>query len=96
MILLHKFPYIKGTKSQIIFHVKYTNSKIPQVCIPNTKIGLSTQNGCDFKNIKEIHNIFKIINSKEDTCGSKHVNMYRQKIQNVPITPIFFVKDYVF
>jgi hypothetical protein len=22
--------------------------------------------------------------------------MYRQKIQNVPITPIFFVKDYVF
>jgi hypothetical protein len=71
MISLHKFPHIKGTKSQIISHLKYTNSKSPQVCIPNTKSGSSTQNGCNFLNIKEIHYIKKIINSKEDTCESK-------------------------
>jgi hypothetical protein len=39
--------------------------------------------------IKEIHNIKKIINSKKKTCESKHVNTYRQKIQDVPITPCF-------
>jgi hypothetical protein len=77
MFLLHKFPHIKRTKSQIIFHIKYTNTKSPQVCIRNTNIGSSTQNGCNFYNIKEIHNIKKIINSKKDTCESKHVNTYR-------------------
>jgi hypothetical protein len=29
------------------------------------------------------------INSKENTCESKHVNTYRQKIQDVPITQCF-------
>ncbi len=29
------------------------------------------------------------INSKEDTCESKHVNTYRQKIQDVPMTQCF-------
>jgi len=36
------------------------------------------------------------INSKEDTCESKHVNTYRQKIQDVPITPCFCCENYVF
>jgi hypothetical protein len=36
------------------------------------------------------------MNSKEDTCESKHVNAYRHKIQDVPITPFFVVKDCVF
>jgi len=35
-------------------------------------------------------------NSKEDTCESKHVNTYRQKIQDVPITPCFCCENYVF
>ncbi len=39
MIILDKFPHIKKTKSIIISHVKYINSKISQVCNnPNTKI----------------------------------------------------------
>jgi hypothetical protein len=39
MIILDKFPHIKKTKSLIISHVKYINSKISQVCNnPNTKI----------------------------------------------------------
>ncbi len=91
MILLNKFPNIKRKKSQIIFHVKCTNSKISQVCNnPHVKITLSTQNRiCDFKNIKQIHDINNRINSKEDTCESKHVNTYTQKIQDVPITLCF-------
>ncbi len=42
-----------------------------------------------------MHNIKDCVNSKEDTCESKHVNTYRQIIQDVPITPFFVVKDYV-
>ncbi len=69
MISLHKFPHIKGTKSQIISHLKYTNSKSPQVCIPNTKIGLSTQNGCSFKKSKKYTILKKLSIQKK-----KHVN----------------------
>jgi hypothetical protein len=36
-----------------------------------------------------MHNIKYRINSKEDTCESKHVNTYKQKIQDVPITLCF-------
>jgi hypothetical protein len=91
MILLDKFPHIKRTKSQIISHVKYKNSKISQVCNnPHVKITLLTQNGiCNFLNIKQMHDIKICINSKEDTCESKHVNTYRQKIQDVPMTQCF-------
>jgi hypothetical protein len=66
MILLNKFPHVERIKSQIIFHVKCTNSKISQVCNnPNTKITLLTQNEiCNFKNIQQIHNIKYHINSK--------------------------------
>ncbi len=97
MILLNKFPHIKRTKT-IISHVKYTSSKISQVCNnPNTKITSLTQNGiCNFLKIQQIHNIKYHINSKEDTCESKHVNTYRQKIQDILITQFFVVKDYVF
>jgi hypothetical protein len=89
MILLDKFPHIKRT--QIISHVKYTNSKISQVCNnPNTKITSLTQNGiCNFFKTQKIHNIKYHINPKEDTCESKHVNAYRQKIQDVLITLCF-------
>jgi hypothetical protein len=70
MILLDKFPHVKRTKSHIISHVKYTNSKISQVCNnPNIKITSLTQNGlyiCNFKNIQQMHNIKNHINSKED------------------------------
>ncbi len=46
MIILDKFQHIKRKKSQMIFHVKYTNNKISQVCNnSNTKITSSTQNG---------------------------------------------------
>ncbi len=38
----------------------------------------------------------KVINSKEDTCESKHVNTYRKKIQNVPITSCFFYERFFF
>jgi hypothetical protein len=91
MILLNKFPHVERIKSQIIFHVKCTNSKISQVCNnPHVKITSSTQNRiCNFKNIKQMHDIKDHINSKEDTCESKHVNTYRQKIQDVPITLCF-------
>jgi hypothetical protein len=91
MILLNNFSCIKRTKSQIIYCVRYTNSKISQVCNnPHVKMTLSTQNArCNFKNIKQMHDIKNYINSKEDTCESKHVNTYRQIIQDVPITPCF-------
>jgi hypothetical protein len=36
-----------------------------------------------------MHNIKNHINSKEDTCESKHVNTYRQKLQDAPITSCF-------
>ncbi len=36
-----------------------------------------------------MHDIKDSINSKKDTCESKRVNTYRQKIHDVPITPCF-------
>ncbi len=94
MILLHKFPQIKGTKLQIIYHVKYTNSKNPQVCIPNTKIGSSTKKWMRLLKYQRNTQYLKVINSKEDTCELKDVNTYRKKIQNVPITSCFFYERF--
>jgi hypothetical protein len=36
-----------------------------------------------------MHDIKNCINSKENTCESKHVNTYRQKIKDVSITQCF-------
>jgi len=36
-----------------------------------------------------MHDIKNCINSKEDMCESKHVNTYKQKIQDVPMTQCF-------
>jgi hypothetical protein len=44
---------------------------------------------CNFKNIFQMHYIKNRINSKEDTCESKHVNTFKQKIHDVPVTPCF-------
>jgi hypothetical protein len=41
-----------------------------------------------------MYDVKDCINSKEDTYESKHVNTYRQQIQNVPITLFFVVKDF--
>ncbi len=43
-----------------------------------------------------MHDIKYRIDSKEDTCEWKHVNTYKQKIQDVPTTLFFVVKSYVF